>query len=387
MARRRFQNGRLFLRGKHPVWVGRWREDVIQADQSVRRIEKSVVLGTKQELPTKRLAQRRLDLLLARVNSPDYRPGKVSTLAQFAERWKAEVLAHRKPSTIHAATSHLQHHIVPRLGILRLDEIGRETQQAFVTSLAAKVSHKTLLNILSTLSSMLTTAKKWGYITEGVDTGALAMPTRQVRPEVRFFTAEEARRIIGAAAQPWRTLFAIAAMTGLRSGELFGLSVDDLDFERKEIHVRRSAWRGKIQAPKTARSEAVLPMPELLAVMLKEFLASWRPNPLRLLFVNQRGKPFIGENVVRGRLAPLLKELGIARAGFHAFRHTHTSLLLEAGAPPTVAQAQLRHADPRVTLGIYGHVLGDAQRAAVEKVAEFLRPIAPKSGEAGEWIQ
>jgi integrase len=387
MARRRFQNGRLFLRGKNPVWVGRWREDVVQADGLVRRIEKSVVVGTKHQFPTKRLAQRSLDLLLARINSPDYRPGKVATLAEFAEIWKVQVLTHRKPSTIHAATSHLQHHVVPRLGIRRLDEIGRETQQAFITFLAPKVARKTLLNICGTLSSMLGTAKKWGYITEGVDIGALEFPTRQVRTRARFFTAEETRKIIGAAEQPWRTMYAIAAMTGLRSGELFGLSIDDLDFERKEIHVRRSVWRGEIQTPKSAKSEAVLPMPEALAAMLKAYLSEWRPNSLRLLFTNQRGNPFIGENVIRDRLAPLLGELGLPRAGFHAFRHTHTSLLLESGASQAVTQAQLRHSDPKTTLGIYGHVLGDSQRAAAEKVAEVLRPIAPKTNEQGEWIQ
>ena len=137
-----------------------------------------------------------------------------------------------------------------------------------------------------------------------------------------------------------------------------------------------------------------------LAAMLKLYLQQWRPNPPRLLFVNQRGNPFTGENVIRDRLAPLLGELGLPRAGFHAFRHAHASLLLEAGATPAVTQAQMRYSDPRITLGIYGHVLGDAQRAAAEKVAEVLRPkvsararrkvlrpIAPKSVKQGEWIQ
>jgi integrase len=62
-------------------------------------------------------------------------------------------------------------------------------------------------------------------------------------------------------------------------------------------------------------------------------------------------------------------------------------LLLETGAPPTVAQAQLRHADPRITLGIYGHIIGESQRIAAEKVAEILRPNAPKSSTVGERIQ
>jgi integrase len=52
--------------------------------------------------------------------------------------------------------------------------------------------------------------------------------------------------------------------------------------------------------------------------------------------------------------------------------HTHSSLLVDMGAPVSVAQAQLRHEDPSVTLGIYSHVLGDSQREYAEKVAELL---------------
>ena len=87
------------------------------------------------------------------------------------------------------------------------------------------------------------------------------------------------------------------------------------------------------------------------------------------------------------KLWPILDALKIPRCGLHAFRHTLSSLMLEGGASPAVAQAQLRHSDPRVTLGIYGHVIGDSQRAALEKVAELLRPNAPMFENSGEWIQ
>jgi hypothetical protein len=54
--------------------------------------------------------------------------------------------------------------------------------------------------------------------------------------------------------------------------------------------------------------------------------------------------------------------LEIPRCGLHAFRHSHTALLLDSGATPKVVQRQLRHADARTTLEIYGHVIGEAQR-------------------------
>ena len=70
LARRRFQKGRVFLRGKkNPVWVGRWREDVIENGET-RRIERSEVLGTKSDFPTKRLALRELEKRLSVVNDP-----------------------------------------------------------------------------------------------------------------------------------------------------------------------------------------------------------------------------------------------------------------------------------------------------------------------------
>jgi hypothetical protein len=52
-----------------------------------------------------------------------------------------------------------------------------------------------------------------------------------------------------------------------------------------------------------------------------------------------------------------------------------------------VAQAQLRHSDARITLEVYSHVIGGSQREAVEKVAELLRPDAPKPGDSEKWIQ
>src|SRR5258708_2386368 len=106
MARRRHQSGRVIVRGKNPpVFVGRWREDVIQGEQTIR-VERSMVLGTVAELKTKRIAQRLLDPILAKINSFDYRPSKFSTLEKFADAWEIQVLIHQQPSSVKAAKSH-----------------------------------------------------------------------------------------------------------------------------------------------------------------------------------------------------------------------------------------------------------------------------------------
>jgi len=257
----------------------------------------------------------------------------------------------------------------------------------FVAALAQLVARKTLLNILGTLSTMLKTAKKWGYTCQPVPLSELVIPQGKDKATQRFLSAEEAKRIIENAPEPFSTMFAILAMTGIRAGELLGLEVEDLDFERRLIFIRRSAWRGTLQTTKSKASKAALPMPEPLAAILARYLEAWKPNPMRLLFMNRRGRPFNANKVRTLGLQAVLARLGIPRCGLHAFRHTHSSLLLDVGAPPPVAQAQLRHSDARTTLGIYGHVIGDSQRNAVEKVAQLLRLDAPKSGKSGEWIQ
>jgi len=389
LARRRYQTGSLMLRGDN--WIGRWREDIICADGLPKRVRRSQVIGSRAELPTKKLAMRRLETVLAKINAPGYRAGRVATLIEFVRRWREDVLSQRKPSTARAAESHLRHHIIPTLGFKRLDEIGAETVQAFVSALSRRCTRKTVVNIVGTLSTILNTAKQWGYICEGVSLKTLALPSQKEREIARFFSAEQARQIIDGARAPFSTAFAVAAMTGIRPGELFGLKCEDLDFERKLLFIRRSAWYGKLQAPKSQSSIRALPLPEALEKRLRRYLKTWQPNPERLLFATRRGRPYSANNIVQRKLWPILDALEIPRCGLHAFRHTHSSLLLEVGAPATVAQAQLGHSDPRITLAVYSHVIGDSQRQSVERVAQLLGgeldPSGPKLKSKGKWIQ
>ena len=72
-------------------------------------------------------------------------------------------------------------------------------------------------------------------------------------------------------------------------------------------------------------------------------------------------------------LKPVLKKLGIPgnHVGLHAFRHGLATELVEAAAPLTVLQQQLRHADIKTTLKLYSHVIPESQRAAMEQIGGF----------------
>jgi integrase len=372
MARKRYQRGFVYLDGDK--WKGRYREDLI-TEQGTKRVRREVILGCKREM-TRPLAERRMEVVLARINGFDYRPGRVATFAEFLERWKTEVLTKQQPSSARSVNSHLNCYIVPQLGKLRLEQFGVENQQTFLTRVFEKgVSRKTLLNVLATLSSILSTARDWGYNCEQIEVSKLRLPPRSARYEGRHFTLDQLQKILSIAEEPWRTLFCILTMEGLRAGEALGLQWQDIDLDRQLLHVRRSAWYGKIQTVKSQASETVLPLPADLTTILKEYRAQWKPNPQGFLFVTRNGRPPSSNKVVEYHLWTVLDALGIPRCGLHAFRHTHTALLFDSGATPKVVQRQLRHSDARTTLEIYGHVVGDAHRDAVEKVASVLDAI------------
>jgi len=337
MARKRYQKGHVYLDGDK--WKGRYRDDVITSG-GTQRIRREVILGTKRELPTKHLAERRMEVALARINGLDYRPGRVATFEEFLERWKAEILTKQKPSSVRSVKSHLRCYILPQLGKLQLEQFGVENQQTFISRIAEKgVSRKTVLNVLGTLSSVLTTARNWGYTCQDVDLEKLRLPSRGARYEAPHFTVDQLQRILSIAEEPWRTMFCILTMDGLRAGEVLGLQWGDVDLDRKLLHVRRSAWYGQIQTVKSETSETVLPIPTALATILKEYRAQWQPNPQGLLFVTRNGRPPSSNKVVQYRLWTILDALGIPRCGLHAFRHTHSALLLDSGATPSYAKS------------------------------------------------
>jgi len=100
--------------------------DVIDLNGHVRRKQVTVTLGRKREIPTKPLAKRRMEIILARINSPEYQPGRFAKMDEFAALWKEQVLVGKKQSTIRSAKSHIKVHILPHFGKRGLDEIGVE---------------------------------------------------------------------------------------------------------------------------------------------------------------------------------------------------------------------------------------------------------------------
>ena len=171
----------------------------------------------------------------------------------------------------------------------------------------------------------------WGYVCEGLDQHKLVLPGRGIRKDAACLTADQVRNILGIVENPWRLMFACAALLGLRAGEILGLRVEDVDLQNRTLNVSQGAWRGKLQTTKNTASENARPIPLPLDRFFREYLKTWKLNPLGLLFCNRNGRAHTSQKVVEYHLWPLLDALNIKRAGFHAFLHAHATLLLQGG--------------------------------------------------------
>ena len=228
---------------------------------------------------------------------------------------------------------------------------------------------------------MWRSARAWGYVAHDL-TGGVVLPSPK-RIQRYFFSAEEVKAIIEASPEPYRTFYGLAAETGLRAGELCGITLDDLDFERRLLFVRQSAWRGKLGDPKTESSIRVVELSAQACEHLSRFLKSWRPNERRLLFATKNGTPWDANPLLKRKFRPLLAKLGIRIPrgnGFHAFRHANATMMDRFDTPLKIRQERLGHSDPRITQTIYTHVVSEDSRRVAAQLGEAVWGILDANG-------
>lgn len=373
VPRRRFQRGSLAEKSGRRYGV--YWDYVPKADGTYCRKQRWQPLGLVNE-QSERAARKQFQPFLDRVNEAAMKlpPKSGLTLAEYVEEWRRDVAVNLKGSTIRAAESHLRAHITPRLGGLQLTAITTKAVQGFVAYLASGGrSRKTVENVLLTLSSLLKTARAWGYACGAFRFADLTLPREGVSKEPRCFTDDEVRRIIANAPEPLSTIVAVTAVLGLRISETLALRRSDVDFTKHVIRIRQSvdAATRTVSGVKSKASRADLPMPPELEARLRAHLQR-HDGKSDLLFVNHRGRPFSANKLREKKLHPLLGQLGIERGGFHALRHGPASALLADHATPALVQKQLRHSDARITLQTYAHVIGDEQRVLVQNRAARL---------------
>jgi integrase len=333
-------------------------------------------------------AQVDADLLRGTYLDPD--AGRM-TLRAYAAEWVKGW--HADSSRGEKVRSHLGNHIVPGLGSHTLAQLAARPSiiQQWLSGL--KLAPSSAGQVFITLSSVLSAAADDGRIARNPCSAKSVRAPRQPRRKVDPWTGAEVAAVRAALPARWQAMADCGAGLGMRQGEIIGFGPDEIDFLRRQVHIRRQVKRQGGRAwfapPKGGRDRDV-PLPEAVALRLAESIAAFPPVAVTLPW-NDPGSKRHGQGVTavlmfttaaggalnpstfntvawrRGRAAACAPA-----AGMHALRHYYASVLLAGGVDIRALSEYLGHHDPAVTLRIYAHLMPAAEVRALRAVEDAL---------------
>jgi integrase len=295
----------------------------------------------------------------------DYRAGRMK-VGEYVEQWLAAQVQHRIGTT-RMTTSRLNSHILPFFKDRPLAAVSRSEVQAWVANRAQVLAPSTLEVVYRLLSQVFAAAVEDRRI--AVSPCRKIQLTEKVKTEVVPLSTEQVAAIAEALPERLQAVVWLGAQTGMRLGEVLGLTVDRIDFLRRTIRVDRQLQPNAdghlaLSPPKTKASVRTIPIGKVTVEVLAAHLKRWPSN--ELVFTQNNGAP-----IRANRWNQIWREAcGEEKTKFHDLRHTYASVLIAAGASVKVVQARLGHASAMETLDTYGHMWPDDEdrtRKAVDK--------------------
>ena len=360
---------------------GRWR-GAVSWTQSDGTLKRRAFSSENKAVVKKKMAAVQRELEAGR------RPASPQTLAEYLTAWLDTERARVKASTWRYREGHVRLYIIPALGRVRLADLQPRDIERLTSDLVERgLSARTAVGVRVSLRKALADAERDGLV--GRNVAALARPPRVPGREVEFLTKDGLRRLLDACVDDGSgPLITVAALTGLRQGELLGLSWSDLDTEAATLTVRRALARSwadsgwELAEPKTARSRRTVHLPPQALVALQ--VQRGRQEVDReaagpdvwqdvhdLVFTDAIGRPRRSWDVTHD-FHRLLEGAGLRSVPFHALRHSWATLALSQGVPLKVIADNLGHASIVVTATFYSGLVPELGRDAADAVGRAL---------------
>ncbi|UKJ74504.1 tyrosine-type recombinase/integrase [Azospirillum brasilense] len=284
--------------------------------------------------------------------------------------------------------------ILPYFGKMKVSDVKFSDVEAFKSFIikSRNYSARSVKTRLSTLRAMEEFAKKRGMVKGQV----ISEACRELSPvgcgKIETFTPEQVQTLLTVSSKLYsgcsprvrdmmECFVNISAFCGLRLGEIMGLTVKNIDINKRIIHVRHSLTDfDLLKAPKTKSGIRDVPMP----VRVRDLLRSWIEqhyveNERGLIFRNETGTQVRQQNFHKWYWPRLLERAGLRVRGqknlhFHALRHFAASWMVEHGLPLPEVAALLGHSKFDMTLQIYVHpiVNGSRRHEAIDRAAGAL---------------
>jgi integrase len=367
-------------------WLARWRDDA--GAQRKRAF-------TRRADAERFLVEVAADL--ARGAYVDPRGVRVS-VKEYAERWRAAQV-HRATTAAQVET-HLRRHVYPTFSDRPLGSVRPSEVQAWVRGLEQHLAPATIEVVYSFLAGIFRAAVRDRLIaaTPCIDIRVPKQEPKRVEP----LATEQVEALIAAIPERYRALVILAAGTGLRQGEAFGVEVEAVDFLRRTLEVRQQLVTMPGQAPylappKTPASYRTIPLPQVVVDALAAHLAAFPVTPVEITDATIKPAPKVrpaaliytgpaGRPLRRTRFSDVWRRAAVAAelgdgVTFHDLRHYYASLLIRHGESVKVVQKRLGHKSAVETLDTYSHLWPDSEDRTREAVDTTLGRAAAADGE------
>ena len=369
----RYQSGRVYKKGKKEVkWYGQFREDRIDGEEKLFRVQKNICLGTLSELPTKQAARREL----ARRMGTGTPVTADMLFRDLVSRWQSAVVPTLRNSTATYYLKMLAAHVLPAFGQREVKSISRYDVELFLAEKAKAYCRATLRGMRVSLGRVLSWAVAGGWLEKNPCAG-VQLPQAPTKVERTILKPEQVVALASKLKEPYSTLILFLAATGLRISEAVG--VQKSDFEGNVLKLRKRFYQsddgGDFADLKTKKSARDLPLPAWLVDRVKSLA-----DGDGFCFLSQAGTPINQKNALRRYIHPACAELGFRIGGWHDLRHTVTTWALKK-YPTKVVSEMLGHASVKTTLDVYSHVLQeDFSEPLAEMAGKLLPNVAQNAG-------
>jgi len=397
---RREQKGHIYRRGES--WFVRYYDDLLQPDGSVKRtqVSKKLEVSYCDEYRTKKSVRPFAAKVLAPINQGIVTVQSTMRIADFIEKEHLpRIKEHRRASTLKGYRDVWRLHLKGRIGAKMLREFRTVDGERLLADIARQdleprtkkpLSKNSLARIKSFLSGVFKQAKRLGIL-DGINPMMDVSTPEGTRSRDTFaYALAEVKKIRDAIPEPARTVVLLAALSGLRKGEIAGLRWED--YTGRELRVSRSIWNGTINEPKTKASGAAVPVMRQLADALDAHREKMGKLAVGFIFQGGTGQPLNLDNLARRVIQPAIEKCGICKLlkeehktdghlfeqdrnfpvwrGWHAFRRGLATNLHAFGIPDKEIQAILRHSNIAVTQSCYIKALTESQVSAMDLVGE-----------------
>ena len=338
---------------------------------------------------TQKEVRQKMQKALVEVDEGIYTEQSKITLKQWMETWLAEFTGTVKDSTRTSYRQHMNNHIIPALGAVKLSELTPTACQKFINDLSRVkgLSAKTVKNVHGVLHHALKQAVRLGYMRMN-PTEACTLP-RIEKAKIEPLDAPEIKRLLDVLGDDvYSDVLRVDIFTGMREGEILGLQWSCVDFDRGTITIEKQLSRPRVKGEeyrftslKNDKPRTVQPAPFVMQILKRQRRrqaeqriqagGAWDDCGFPdLVFTSETGK-YLNYTIVLRHLKKALEVAGLPEKRFHDLRHTYAVSSLQAGDDVKTVQENLGHHTAAFTLDQYGHVTESMRQASAQRMEAF----------------